>query len=132
MAEAIRKRRENEDKYKWDLTHIFASDEAWEKAYDAAMAETEGLSAFDGHAAEDPKAAITAVHKLFEKISPVFEYAFLRKETDNADPDAQALKDKAMRLYVKASASASFLEPERLERPEERLQQRTEAPEMRD
>ena len=31
MAEEIRKRNEIEDKYKWDLTHIYASDEAWER-----------------------------------------------------------------------------------------------------
>ena len=28
MAEEIRKRSEIEEKYKWDLTHIYASDEA--------------------------------------------------------------------------------------------------------
>ena len=31
MAEEIRKRSEIEEKYKWDLTHIYASDEEWEK-----------------------------------------------------------------------------------------------------
>ena len=132
MANEIRKRSEIEDKYKWDLTHIFASDEAWEKEYDAAMAETKTLSAYDGHTAENPKAAIIAVHKLFERISPIFEYAFLRKETDNADPAAQALKDKAMRLYVTAMTSASFLEPELLEMPEETLQELAKDPEMKD
>ena len=31
MEDEIRKRSEIEEKYKWDLTHIYASDEAWEK-----------------------------------------------------------------------------------------------------
>ena len=48
MAETIRKRSEIEDQYKWDLTHIYASDEAWEKDYDAVAAEIGTLSAFDG------------------------------------------------------------------------------------
>ena len=39
MADEIRKRNEIEDRYKWDLTHIFPSDEAWEAAYAEAMAE---------------------------------------------------------------------------------------------
>ena len=80
MAEEIRKRSEIEDKYKWDLTHIYASDEAWEKDFNDVMAMTGTLSEFDGHVAENPKKAIIAVFKLYERIMPVYDYAFLRKE----------------------------------------------------
>ena len=132
MAETIRKRSEIEDQYKWDLTHIYASDEAWEKDYDAVAAEIGTLSAFDGHVAEDPKKAIITVNETVEKILPIYEYAFLRKETDNTDDTAQALKDKAMRLYVTAMTVASFLEPELLSMPEEDLKALGEDPELRD
>ena len=132
MAAEIRNRNEIEDRYKWDLTHIYLSDEMWEKDYDSVMAETGTLSAFDGHVAEDPKKAIIAVNKLYERILPIYEYAFLRKETDNADPAAQALKDKAIRLYVTASTCGSFLEPELLELPEKELQDLMNDPEMKD
>ena len=132
MAEEIRKRSEIEDKYKWDLTHIYASDEAWEKDYDAVTAEVGTLAAFDGHVAEDPKKAITEVNRMYERIMPVFDYAFLRKETDNTDSTAQALKDKAMRLYVTAMTNTSFLEPELLEMKEEDLQALMDDPEMKD
>ena len=108
MAESIRKREEIEAKYKWNLTHIFASDEAWEEAWQKAMNQVGEAAAWDGKAAEDPKGAMRAVQALYECIMPIYEYAFLRKETDNADPAAQALKDKAMRLYVTAmTATAS-------------------------
>ena len=132
MAEEIRKRSEIEEKYKWDLTHIYASDEEWEKDYQAAEAEIGTLSAFDGHVAEDPKKAIITVNETVEKIMPIYEYAFLRKETDNADSTAQGLKDRAMRLYVTAMTVTSFLEPELLEMPEEALKALAEDPEMRD
>ena len=132
MAEEIRKRSEIEDKYKWDLTHIYASDEAWEKDFNDVMAMTGTLSEFDGHVAEDPKKAIIAVFKLYERIMPVYDYAFLRKETDNTDSTAQALKDKATRLYVTAMTNAAFLEPELLEMPEEDLQALVKDPEMQD
>ena len=132
MAEEIRKRSEIEDRYKWDLTHIFPSDEAWEKAYDEAMAEAQALAVLDGHTAEDPRKAIVTVQKAYDKILPVYEYAFLRKETDNTDPAAQALKDKAMRLYVTAMTFSSFLEPELLELPEEELKALAEDPAMQD
>ena len=79
MAEEIRKRSEIEEKYKWDLTHIYASDEEWEKDYQAAETEIGTLSAFDGHVAENPKKAIITVNETVEKIMPIYEYAFLRK-----------------------------------------------------
>lgn len=132
MAETIRKRSEIEDQYKWDLTHIYASDEAWEKDYEAVAAEVGTLSAFDGHVAENPKKAIITVNETVEKILPIYEYAFLRKETDNTDNTAQALKDKAMRLYVTAMTVVSFLEPELLSMPEEDLKALGEDPELRD
>ena len=132
MAETIRKRSEIGDQYKWDLTHIYTSDEAWEKDYEAVTAEVGTLSVVDGHVAEDPKKAIITVSETAEKIMPIYEYAFLRKETDNTDNAAQALKDKAARLYVTAMTTASFLEPELLAMPEEKLRALTEDPEMKD
>ena len=132
MAERIRKRSEIEDRYKWDLSHIYASDKEWEKDYDAVNAELLKLSAFDGHVAEDPKKAIITVNRTIEKILPIYEYAFLRKETDNTDNTAQALKDKAMRLYVTAMTVSSFMEPELLEFPEEKLQELARDPELQD
>ena len=132
MAETIRKRSEIGDQYKWDLTHIYATDEAWEKDYEAVTAEVATLSVFDGHVAEDPKKAIITVNETVEKIMPIYEYAFLRKETDNTDSAAQALKDKATRLYVTAMTVTSFLEPELLAMPEEELKALVEDPELQD
>ena len=132
MAEEIRKRSEIEDRYKWDLTHIYASDEAWEKDYQAVTEEVGTLSAFDGHVAEDPKKAIISVQIIVDKILPIYEYAFLRKETDNTDSAAQALKDKAIRLYVTAMTVTAYLEPELLEMKEEDLKALMQEPERQD
>ena len=132
MAEELRKRSEIEDRYKWDLTHIYASDEAWEKDYNEVTAAADVLDELNGHVAENPKKAVITVFELFERMAPIYEYAFLRKETDNADSTAQALKDRALRLYVTLSARAAFLEPELLEMPEEQLKALAKDPEMQD
>ena len=60
MAEGIRKRSEIDAKYKWDLTHIYATDELWEEAYEKMTAETDQISAYDGHVAEKPKERLLA------------------------------------------------------------------------
>ena len=114
MAEQIRKRNEIEARYTWDLSHIYASDEAWEKAYAHVSGEVSAAAAFSGKVAEDPKGAVRAYFSLQKQLLPVYEYAFLRKETDNADPVAQGLKDRAVRLLVQAQAAMAFLEPELL------------------
>ena len=132
MAEAIKKRSEIEAKYKWDLTHIYPTDEAWEEDFRKVMADVDSISAFDGHVAENPKAAIRAMQALNDRIIPVVEYAFLQKEADNADPAAQARKDQAMHLIVTAMTKGSFLEPELQSMPEEELKALMNDPDMKD
>jgi len=131
-VEAIRKRSEIEEKYKWDLSHIYQDDEAWQADYDRLAGEVGRAAALDGKVAEDPRKAIRQVQSLMEQFMPVYEYAFLRKETDNTDPAAQALADKAMRLVVQATTATAFLEPELLELPEETLKELIADPEMKD
>lgn len=132
MAENMRKREEIEAKYKWDLTAIFPSDREWEQALNAATEHVAGAAAFDGRVAEDPKGAIRTYQALIDEIIPIYEYAFLRKETDNTDPQAQALKDRAMRLYVMGMTATAFLQPELLALPEETLEALEKDPEMKD
>ena len=132
MAEKIRKRNEIDSKYKWDLTHIYPSDEAWQASLESLEQEIGAAAAFNGKVAEDPKAAVRAFFTLQKKLLPIFDYAFLRKETDNADPVAQGLKDRAIRLMVTAQSASAFLEPELLDLPEETLKALAEDPDMKD
>ena len=46
MAEKIRKLSEIENRYKWDLTHIYLSDEAWQEDYDRLKGKLPELEAF--------------------------------------------------------------------------------------
>ncbi len=132
MAESLRKREEIDAKYKWNLTHIFEDDEAWREAFARVSESVAEAAAWDGRVAENPGEAIRAVYALTERILPLYEYAFLRKETDNADATAQGLKDQALRLYVQASTAVSFLEPELQALPEERLKQLMADPALKD
>ena len=130
MAQQLRKRQDIDPKYKWDLTHIYPDDAHWQQAYAKTEAAVGEITAFDGKVAENPKQAIRAVYDLMDQILPLYEYAFLRKETDNADPVAQGLKDRALRLYVTAATATSFLEPELQALPEETLRTLMTDPDM--
>ena len=133
MAEEIRKREEIDAKYKWDLTHIYSSDETWKADFDRVQTKIEEMgAALNGTVAENPKRAVRAYFDLQKEILPVFEYAFLRKETDNTDPVAQGLKDRAIRLLVQAQTAGAFLEPELLAMDENALLALAADEEMKD
>ena len=132
MAEKLRKRCEIEDKYKWKLTDIFPTDEAWEQALAALSDRAKAFAAHDGHVAENPRNVIREYFALNEEVAPVYMYAMLKQEADNADPTAQAQKDRVMAAVVQLSAACSFLEPELLAMDEQTLTDMMNDPDMRD
>lgn len=132
MAEQIRNREDIPEQLKWNLKHIYASDEAWQADYDRVSESIGKIAAYNGRVREDPKGAIRQVFEGMDEMIPIYVYAFLRKETDNADSEAQGLKDKAIRLYVQLSSAAAFLEPELLEMDEADLHALETDPEMKD
>lgn len=132
MANEIRTRDQIAPQYKWDLTHIYPNDEAWEAAMASVAEDVKAFAAYDGHVAENPRKVIREYFELDEKMSPVFSYAFLRKETDNADPVAQTLKAKVMQAGVQMQTLLAFFEPELLSMDEAVLKEIAADPEMAD
>ena len=128
----IRRREDVAAQYKWDLTHIYPNDEAWEAAMASVLEEVKAFAQYDGKVAEDPRKVIRAYFELDERMSPVFSYAFLRKETDNADPVAQALKAKLMQAAVQVQTMMAFVQPELLAMDEEILKEIAADPDMKD
>ena len=132
MAEQMKKRSDIEAKYTWRFEDIYPSVEAWE----ADCARVSDLAAKfagrDGKVAEDPEGAIRDYFELYEAVMTVGEYAFLRREADNGDTQAQELADKATALEVRIGTAASFLEPELLALDDSRLQAMADDPAMAD
>ena len=132
MANEIRTRDQIDPRYQWDLTHIYPSDAAWEAALTALTEQVKRCAAWNGRVAENPKQAIRDVFALEEAADPVHTYAFLRKETDNADETAQGLLARFGALGVEMRTAVSFLEPELNELPEETLTALMNDPDMAD
>ena len=132
MAEQIRKRCEIDAKYKWDLTHIYPTVEAWEADFARIGELIKGFAAYDGKVKDDPRKVIREYFAFNDQLMPVFEYAFLNKETDNADPEAQAMSDRVRMLAVQASTMGAFVVPELLELDEAVLTEIMNDPEMSD
>ena len=132
MATQLPKRSEIDAKYKWRLEDIYPNDEAWERALTEVTEDVKAFAAYDGHVADDPRRVIRAYFALSEKVLPVFEYAFLAKEADNGDAEAQAKSERVESLGVMLSSMTAFVEPELLSLDADVLKSIQIDPEMAD
>ena len=112
------------EEYTWDLTDLFADDEAWEDAYGALEERIGELSAYEGRVTESA-ATLAEVLELRESImravSDVAAYARMRRDEDTTNQRYQALAARSQSLAADASSAASFVEPELQELDREAL-----------
>ena len=132
MSNTVLQRSDVDAAYKWDLSHIFATPADWEKAFQTVSEKIQSFCAFSGHLMDDPKPAIRTYYAISDEMTPVFEYAFLSKEADNGNTQAQAMSDRVMGLWVSWASASAFLQPELLELPDEELAKLQKDPEMTD
>ena len=121
---SIPKRNEIPEQFKWKLEDIYESNELWEKDF-AEVKELAvklgdykdklGLSAENLLKCMD---ASTSISRLFEK---VYVYAQMRSHEDSANGYYQGLADRTESLAVEASSAGSFIVPELLSIPDEKL-----------
>jgi len=107
--------------YTWNLESIFATDDDWQRSYQNLSERIPHLEALKGKLAESGKALFAVLQArdgAFEEIEKLFVYASLRKDEDTTSSTYQAMYDRAMQLYVRATTATSFIEPELLALPQ--------------
>jgi oligoendopeptidase F len=115
-----------EEKYKWDLTHIYKSQTEWEEDFKWAEQQIPNYKKFVGILAESPDTLLDCLKlndKIGIKLDRLFLYAMLSRDSNMNDQDSQAIYDRIHSLYAKASSLASFINPELLAIPEKKLLQ---------
>jgi oligoendopeptidase F len=127
IAEAMSSVPERSDiakEYTWDLTDLFADDDAWEDAYEAVEERLEELEAYEGRVTEDAETLSEVLNlreSIMREVSNVAAYARMRKDEDTTNQQYQALAARAQSLAADASSAASFIEPELQELDRERI-----------
>ena len=119
----IRIRAQIPDNYKWDMTALFQSNEAWEAEWGAVKAELEGLAALAGTLGEEESLlrALKSMFGLSRRLELLFVYANCRRDEDNGDSTYQRLSDMAMQLYQSFMQAVAFIEPELLSLSEDHI-----------
>ena len=101
----------------WDLSSLYANNEAWESDYALAEEKLEKYSAFQGRLADNAEtlAELLAVDSEMELLLERLGYfAFLRLTEDQADSESQALEARMQNLGARAAQAASWIRPELL------------------
>ncbi|WP_336021530.1 oligoendopeptidase F [Halobellus salinisoli] len=99
----------------WDLTSIYADDEAWEDAYESVRERVEDLRAYEGRATESPETLLELLElqeELLREVAQVSSYATLRSAEDTRNQEYQAMNAKSESLASATQSAVSFLEPE--------------------
>jgi oligoendopeptidase F len=108
----------------WDLSKLFPSDAAWEVAFAEWESKIEGYAAYRGTLGTSAETLAdclrfdTACDRLADRIGT---YAFLKSSEDVANSLYQGLKARYMGVASKAGELASFIRPELLEIPDDRM-----------
>ncbi|HEM4975059.1 oligoendopeptidase F [Streptococcus suis] len=120
-----KQRYEIEEKYQWDLTTIFPTDEAWEAELADLQAETEKTKEFAGHLLDSAKSLLTISETqlgLMRRIEKLYVYASMKNDQDTREGKYQEFQAKAMGLYSVFSQAFAFYEPEFMAITEEQLE----------
>ncbi len=128
-------RKDVPEKDKWDLSTLYKSDETWEAEFKTLPEYTEKLLKLKGKLAESSENLLSALKilaKFYEKIEMLDNYASLKHAADGGDSKAQNMEGRASMAYAEFSAKTSFLDPELMAIPEEKINAWIEQPEFRD
>jgi len=123
-----------EEKYKWDLSKMYASQDDWEAHYKKLEAMIKDFAAKQGKVGESASSLLSAL-KLRDEVNvqleKVFGYASLRRDEDMRVTANQALFQRAQTLGVNWGESSSWFQPELLAIPEEKLREWLKQPDLR-
>jgi oligoendopeptidase F len=117
----------------WDLTPLYPSDAAWEKAFKHAEAQIPTFTTFKGKLAKSAQtiAKLLQFEADFERtVERLGNYASLQSTGDNGDSVYQRMMGRFHHFATKAGETASFIRPELLEIPPARMSQFMKAKEL--
>jgi oligoendopeptidase F len=109
------------DRYKWNLTDIYPTDEAWRAAKQKLVADLDGVGKLKGTVAQSPAQMLLVaetITNLNKDFSRLYVYASLNSDQDTRNSTYQAMKQEMAQLGSAFGAATAWLEPEILKMDE--------------
>lgn len=108
----------------WDVEAIFSTDEAWESEFNSLKEEMPNLQQFKGELGTSSDKLFQCLkyqNELSMRIGKLYVYAHLKNDQDTTNSFYQGLNDRASTLATQFSNYSSFIIPELLSMPEEKI-----------
>ncbi len=124
MAGEVLKRCEIEDKYKWHLEDLYATDQLAEADIAKIPEMATEIAGYKGHlsdSAETLYKCVTLVEDMDQIISKVFCYARMHRDEDGSVTNYQAMSAKCMAAMSDAMSKLAFFTPELIAIPDDKL-----------
>jgi oligoendopeptidase F len=103
------------DRYKWDLSQIYPSDQAWRTGKEKLVSELPAIRAFRGtlgSSAAKLADALELTTRLSKEFSRLYVYASMMSDQDTRVSSYQGMQQEMTQLGATFSAETSFMEPE--------------------
>lgn len=123
-ASQIPSREQIAAEYKWHLEDLYVSDEAWQADYEKVKAMLPVMAKYKGKLGSSGKNLLACL-RLRDEIAVItgklYPFARMHQDENTADNKYQALTGKAQSLNIEVNAVTSFIEPELVGMPAEKL-----------
>jgi len=110
----------------WDLSSLYVDDSAWEAAFKEFESRVSGYAKFQGKLGDSP-AVLAECLKFDDELDRLADnvgtYASLKTSEDTSNSDSQRMMGRFRNIASKAGQASSYIRPEVLSLPAEKIQQ---------
>ncbi|MEX2115866.1 MAG: oligoendopeptidase F [Bacteroidota bacterium] len=103
------------DQHKWDLTHIYRSNDGWKNEKEGVVVRFSGIDVYKGKLGSSSKqmlGCLDLVTDISKELSRLFSYASMSSDQDTRESMQLGMVQELTQIYSDFSARASFIEPE--------------------
>ena len=115
---AVPLRSEIDDKYKWDMSAIYATEEAWEKDLNYVKELYPGLAKFKGKLLSSPDVLLEAIelrNEVNQTLWKLYHYASNSSNADVRNEKFQEMVQRVINTSVNIGQTTAYFTPELIE-----------------
>ena len=119
-----KERHEIQEKYTWDLTSVFADDQAWREEFASLEADVAKAADLEGQLLESAQRLLEITELqlgLMRRLEKLFVYASMKQDEDTRVAAYQELYSQINGLAARFGQTFAFYDPEFMEVTEEQL-----------
>ncbi|PRD48697.1 oligoendopeptidase F [Sphingobacterium haloxyli] len=117
-------REELPEKYKWNLSDLYATDEVWKEEKQRVQQEMQKAASYKGKLSQSATVLLEALElnsNLVKEMARLSSYASMKSDQDTRVTKYAGMKQELQQLFSAYGALTSFMEPELLTPEEEQL-----------